>query len=117
RVPFRGQAGGIAYVGRRLLVSDYGGGRVLRLDPSSGRTLKRMRVGSEPRDLVLAAGALWVGRAGLERRAPDPSALAGRRLRQPAEAQERDPETDRRPDCEHADVAPDDPDAVDSRNV
>ena len=47
-------------IGRRLFVSDYGGGRVLRLDPSSGRTLKRMRVGSEPRDLVLAAGALWV---------------------------------------------------------
>ena len=35
-------------------------GRVLRLDASSGRTLKRMRVGSQPRDLVLAAGALWV---------------------------------------------------------
>jgi hypothetical protein len=33
---------------------------VLRLDPTSGRTLKRTRVGSEPRDLVAAAGALWV---------------------------------------------------------
>jgi YVTN family beta-propeller protein len=60
RVPFAGFGGGIAYVRRELFVSDYSGGRVLRLDPSGGRTLKRMRVGSEPRDLVLAAGALWV---------------------------------------------------------
>jgi streptogramin lyase len=60
RVPFQSQAGGIAYVGRKLFVSDYAGGRVLRLDPTSGRTLTVLRVGSEPRDLVAAAGALWV---------------------------------------------------------
>jgi virginiamycin B lyase len=59
RVQFHGQGGGIAYFRRKLFVSDYSG-RVLRLDPSSGRTLKRVRVGSEPRDLVAAAGALWV---------------------------------------------------------
>jgi streptogramin lyase len=60
RVRFNGAGGGIAYRKRRLFVSDYGGGRVLRLDPKSGRVLARADVGSEPRDLVAAAGGLWV---------------------------------------------------------
>jgi YVTN family beta-propeller protein len=75
RVPFSGAGGGIAYVRRKLFVSDYSGGRVLRLDPSTGRVLKRWRVGSEPRDLVLAVGALWVVEQGSSdvRRIPLPA--------------------------------------------
>ena len=60
KVRFNGSGGGIAYRKRRLFVSDYAGGRVLRLNPVSGRVLARAAVGSQPRDLVAAAGGLWV---------------------------------------------------------
>ncbi len=60
RVHFRNALNGIAYVKKRLYVSDYSAGKVLRLDPKTGRTLGQIRVGSEPRDLVAVGASLWV---------------------------------------------------------
>jgi YVTN family beta-propeller protein len=60
RIRFRNALNGITYFKRRLFVSNYSAGKVLELDPATGRTLGRMSVGSQPRDLVAVGASLWV---------------------------------------------------------
>jgi len=60
RVSLGGAGNGIAYFKRRLYVSKYSAGKVLQLDAKTGRTLARISVGSQPRDLVAVGANLWV---------------------------------------------------------
>jgi sugar lactone lactonase YvrE len=51
-----------AYDGRLLWVSVFGAGRVVAIDPTTGRVVRRVKVGGQPEGLVAAFGAVWVVR-------------------------------------------------------
>jgi virginiamycin B lyase len=114
RTKVGGNAEAIAFAAGKTWVTN-NGGYVTPVD-GSGKAGRRVRVAHDVDAIVSTPRGLWVAtydggvvarinrgrrplgrRAGLERRAPDLPALAGRRLRQPAEAQERDSQADRRP--------------------
>ncbi len=47
-----------------MWVSLYDRGVVERIDPASGRVTRTVRVGVEPREIIEAAGRLWVANQG-----------------------------------------------------
>jgi DNA-binding beta-propeller fold protein YncE len=51
----------VTAVGRTLWVSVYGPGDVVRLDPSTGKIVRRYRVGGGPGSLAVAGGSVWIG--------------------------------------------------------
>ena len=51
----------VTAIGRTLWVSVYGPGDVVRLDPATGRVVRRYRVGGGPGSLAVAGGSVWIG--------------------------------------------------------
>ena len=60
RVALPSRGSGIAFANGSVWVSAYDSKLVLRLDPATGAILGAVHTGSEPRESVAAAGALWV---------------------------------------------------------
>ncbi len=50
------------YDGHLLWVSDFGAGRVVAVDPSTAKVVRRVRVAGQPEGLVAAFGTVWVVR-------------------------------------------------------
>jgi DNA-binding beta-propeller fold protein YncE len=50
----------VAFDGSSLWVAMYDRGQALRVDPTTGRVQRRVRIGVKPRGLAVAGGSVWV---------------------------------------------------------